>query len=227
MKCLSTRSLIPERVAIHSVRVEFTDECYDAVVTPAIMDSFGGSLYTLISQPCTSLATVDMIGCPEPFYMIDGPITYSANTPALHSLTNNPELTVYTQPSQLGNAGEYNFNLLSCIEVGPNLERNCTPDSFSVTIVDPCLAPTVLIPEGFDRILAAPLLQSDSMLLSEEILRSGGYFPWRDTAAIDLGSGICGPVVYSIYPQDGFVAKVADTVTWSPDLSITPGDYTY
>ena len=51
-------------------------------------------------------------------------------------------MNVWTQPEQLGNSGVYNFNLLSCIEVGPNNVRDCVADPFTVTIVDPCLAPT-------------------------------------------------------------------------------------
>lgn len=83
------------------------------------------------------------------------------------------------------------------------------------------------MPEGLDRILTAPLLKTDSMFLSDEIVRSGGSFPWRDTAEIDLGDGICGPVSYKIVPEDGFVQLTGNTVVWGPDLSITPGDFTY
>ena len=48
VECGSTSSNHPQRSAVDNFRVKFTDECYDAIITPAYVENFSGDLYTLI-----------------------------------------------------------------------------------------------------------------------------------------------------------------------------------
>ena len=76
--CASTSSSHPNRAAVDNFQVKFRDECYDAVITPAIVPDFEGDLYTLIEQPFVQYGGLDLLGCPEIFYILDGPIASDA-----------------------------------------------------------------------------------------------------------------------------------------------------
>lgn len=69
------------------------------------------------------------------------------------------------------------------------------------------------------------------MTVSTEILNSAGAYPWDDTVSQNLGFAACGSVSYRIEPQataqDLLLTYYGDTLTWSPDLSILPGTYTF
>lgn len=166
---MSLSSNSPQRVGTDPIKVTFTDECYSAVITPAVIQDFSGVLYTRISEPITSFGSLDLVGCPTPFYILDGPVAFSANVPASFSI-NQSTAAIETEPTMLGNVGSYDFVLFTCIEVGSDNQRFCETTSFTATIVDPCSAqPTALIPDGFPNVLSAPLLQSDSLVLSQAI----------------------------------------------------------
>jgi len=75
-----------------------------------------------------------------------------------------------------------------------------------VTIVDPCgNNPTLLYPSGFNQILEANQLESDSLNMPNAIASSGGNFPWLDSVSVNVGSSVCGPVSYRVEPVDAFV----------------------
>lgn len=78
VSCVSTTSKHQNRAVVNSFQVRFTDECYNAVITPAIVESFEGDLYTLIEQPFAQYGSLNMLGCPKIFYILDGPISSDA-----------------------------------------------------------------------------------------------------------------------------------------------------
>jgi len=78
--CWSPLSQSANKLAVNQVRIDFVDECYNASITPAVMNSFGGNLYTTIKKSITSLASINMAGCPDIFYMLDGPNFNAAAT---------------------------------------------------------------------------------------------------------------------------------------------------
>ena len=84
------------------------------------MNSFGGNLYTTIKKTLTSLASIDMAGCSDIFYMLDGPnfnaaATAPGFTPAEFTLASSSVISLSTNPTSIRNVGVYFFKLLSCI----------------------------------------------------------------------------------------------------------------
>jgi len=225
--CTSDLSQIPGRTAVDQINVDFTDSCYNADITPIQIADYSGYLYTTITSPTPSAPSIDQTGCDGFYYFLDGPISTSGVTqPATSVLDTSGTPSVITNPNSLSNTGTYEYQLRTCIDVHGSLI--CDVTTFTVTILDPCAdLPTILYPEGFPNILSAPQLRQDSLTLSAAIIAAGGNFPWVDSVGNNFSAGACGPVVYSIFPADNLVTLAGDTLTWSPDLTVSPGDYTY
>lgn len=82
IRCVSDESITPERVDDQVVVVNFIDECYGLTIDPAQVESFGGVLNSYISGAISPLGSVDLAGCPEPFYLLEGPVETTASRPA-------------------------------------------------------------------------------------------------------------------------------------------------
>jgi hypothetical protein len=44
------------------------------VITPAYVENFEGDLYTLTNRPITEFGYLDLMGCPNIFYILEGPV---------------------------------------------------------------------------------------------------------------------------------------------------------
>ena len=99
------------------------------------------------------------------------------------------------------------------------------PDSqFSIEVRDPCTEGDI-VTAGWQYVLKARQLETDSADLSVAIPFSGGVWPWYSSTEMDMDKpGICGPINYEITYENGdpqeLVRFVDDnTLLFEPQLS--------
>ena len=136
-------------------------------------------------------------------------------------------------PTNLKNTGEYIIQMTSCITYGDGTYKVCAKGTpFKITIVDPCVT-TRIVSGIFDRVMARPQLQSDTLNLSDEI--AIGRWPWAVQLDYEVGPSykrpICGPIAYQVLTKEA-IPQVQDLVTlngnvltFAPQLKHTPGNY--
>ena len=103
-------------------------------------------------------------------------------------------------PDSLQNIGDYMVQMRSCITYGDGTYTVCANGTpFIVSIEDPCNY-TGIRSAIFDRIMARPQLQSDTLNLLNEI--AIGRWPWAVQLDLDTGANypdnLCGLISYQV-----------------------------
>lgn len=70
-----------------------------------------------------TLGSLDRQGCPPIKYFLNGPVSSTAELGAEFFFTET--LKIQTEPKSIQNVGVYDFELRSCIDIGPNSVRKC------------------------------------------------------------------------------------------------------
>lgn len=122
-------------------------------------------------------------------------------------------------PLQRANVGTYTFKLKACVSLGPNpalgFEVCELSDEFDIVIFDPCET-TQFVSSIWSYVMTARIADTDQIQIDQQLLTENKRFPW--TTQVDLNAPstlnflLCGPVEYSIAPND-YVDNATPLVT--------------
>ena len=201
-----------------SFRVKFYDACQFASIMPATRSSIDIPLYQE-SYLDLIQATTDALNCPTITNTITILSTSSENPTdvsiGLGPLENgNIGSKLGFNPNSYGNLGDYQIMVTSCISYGDGSKQVCSDgEPFTVSVYDPCPY-TEINSSIFDRVMARPQLQTDTLNLFNELPIGAWTWPVKidETTGGSYGPSLCGKVVYSVMTNE-VIPQVTNLVT--------------
>ena len=231
LTCSSDRSLSDNAVAVHVFRVDFIDECYDTIITPAFNDDVTIPLFDFFYESMLAYSTQNLACNPIYYTMF---VTDSTSTDPADIFWNLDYNDYELNPTNFDNRGEYTVVLRSCVPVGSTKVCVFSP-SWTITVYDPCLD-TYIVSSGWSKVLTAPQLGQSSLNFATQIALEGGNFPWTTQLDIvtpdSVGVDLCGPIVYQIqalsYEESliqPLITQSEQTITLQPSQEFSTGTY--